>query len=1187
MADYVADVLARAARRAQEAALRDACESSDDGDQTTERTQMPKGKGSLKRKELQHMDSHDADSLASTVPATPSEVEKAIKEGQQALAAMQPKVNPPPPSKSAKPRLTREIQSKEVLEDAKPQPESTPPPRTAVKAKAAKPAKPPSVEAKLERTLTPDTSKAVQECLTRASTAELLSSKGTPSTETPKTTPSPSTRSSSKSVQPAPSPPDPSPPPSDDDDDESDDDEETRRQREEEARRIQAKKAAHARYMRFSRSLKSKSTPIEVRRAGQSAYRSSDKLQVLLEQWAACEGHWAYSDFMIECKKKSKHRSYGSRVWMTKSEMTAKFGSLTVAETIIESKENDTDASVHQIRPHPDCHGRDTPETRQYLIWDKEGTEDSEDVTCAELFRAAEQDGSDKGASTKEKKAKKHQKKKASGKKDHGRKKKKKSSSSSDSESDSGSDSDSSGSSSSSSSEDKKGGKKKKGSKATAKEKKQKAKDDDTRERKKTRKEDKEKEPKEETEDQKQKREEKEAETQRKAEEKKKNTEFKKEQRKGNQAVTKLGNHISTAASLGDKLSTMSQSVADAILLEVQPHLDKLRDIRSKLQKAVDAAKADNLGKMPTLIDAANSACSEFQASQSFDANWKGQCSFAAFVGVNTNLPVALEGHYDDVATSVKRAMRRVRDQVADPGGSAVHPDTMKLGSKSGKNDARDFWNFADIPVEIETIRLPVFDKKSVGNAKVEVFPIIHPHRILNYLFDTVGVEVDPCDVHSYWDHARAMQEPWACCSPASRDHMPVGLHGDAARLWTQVRVEKMVGIFVNLPLFRPKSVRHSRWLVFSIGRDKLIKNRTFNVVWERLVWSLNWAFEGVHPRSGPGGRPLTGADLARAGMPLCRSNMRFSVTELRGDWEFHRDVWRFTASWQGQQVCYRCAAGTKGDEAYLYYNGGPTSRWLHEEFSLEQFLARRLKDRQLCPLRHLKGFHHTIIRFCSMHTLNLGLLYVCNAGALLLLCEDFEYFGTGTFAEQLDVAYQDFLAFCRSKRIPHSQPPFLPRMVKKKDGNELFTAKAYNGRVILSWLNHTLLGVLAQRPDHQILHLTSAAVNSMTNIFSISESHGRFLPESAAQELHDNGVRFVDLYKVLCVEHIRMNKNRWLMRPKIHVLLHLSKDVLKYSIAARAHPKRRHIWLLKCTKLRLRTMKHRVERKKTRGKRG
>ena len=37
-------------------------------------------------------------------------------------------------------------------------------------------------------------------------------------------------------------------------------------------------------------------------------------------------------------------------------------------------------------------------------------------------------------------------------------------------------------------------------------------------------------------------------------------------------------------------------------------------------------------------------------------------------------------------------------------------------------------------------------------------------------------------------------------------------------------------------------------------------------------------------------------------------------------------------------------------------------------------------------PLRHLIGFHHTIIRFCSMHTINLGLLYVCNAGALNLV---------------------------------------------------------------------------------------------------------------------------------------------------------------------------------------------------------
>lgn len=205
--------------------------------------------------------------------------------------------------------------------------------------------------------------------------------------------------------------------------------------------------------------------------------------------------------------------------------------------------------------------------------------------------------------------------------------------------------------------------------------------------------------------------------------------------------------------------------------------------------------------------------------------------------------------------------------------------------------------------------------------------------------------------VNSYWDHCRGMREPWACASSASRDHMPIGIHGDGARLWTQVRVEKVVGVFLNLPLFRPRSVRHSRWLLFSIARDKLIKNRTMNVVWKRLVWSLNCAFNGINPTTSPGGGPLTGLDFDRAGLPLCRSHWKFAVTELRGDWEFHRDTWRFTASWQSQLVCFRCTAVTRGDHARVYYNNSPTSVWIHEEFGLEQFIARRLKENQLRTL--------------------------------------------------------------------------------------------------------------------------------------------------------------------------------------------------------------------------------------------
>jgi len=106
------------------------------------------------------------------------------------------------------------------------------------------------------------------------------------------------------------------------------------------------------------------------------------------------------------------------------------------------------------------------------------------------------------------------------------------------------------------------------------------------------------------------------------------------------------------------------------------------------------------------------------------------------------------------------------------------------------------------------------------------------------------------------------------------------------------------------------------------------------------------------------------------------------------------------------------------------------------------------------------------------MHTINLGILYTCNAASVrlgkqlpatltlsvlfpslvllqccnkssskanvlegewqlrILLCEDLGYFGGGTFEQQLDRAYKDFLAYCIRHKIQHSQPPFLPKMV-------------------------------------------------------------------------------------------------------------------------------------------------------------
>lgn len=47
-----------------------------------------------------------------------------------------------------------------------------------------------------------------------------------------------------------------------------------------------------------------------------------------------------------------------------------------------------------------------------------------------------------------------------------------------------------------------------------------------------------------------------------------------------------------------------------------------------------------------------------------------------------------------------------------------------------------------------------------------------------------------------------------------------------------------------------------------------------------------------------------------------------------------------------------------------------------------------------------------------------------------ILLAEDLGYFGAGDFDDRLDAAYKHFVAYCRSRHISHSQPPFTPKMV-------------------------------------------------------------------------------------------------------------------------------------------------------------
>lgn len=223
---------------------------------------------------------------------------------------------------------------------------------------------------------------------------------------------------------------------------------------------------------------------------------------------------------------------------------------------------------------------------------------------------------------------------------------------------------------------------------------------------------------------------------------------------------------------------------------------------------------------------------------------------------------------------------------------------------------------------------------------------MLEPFSVVKYMFCNAGIHVDGEQVKNFWRHHRTVASPWAVASDATEAHIPLGLFGDAAKVrqLSYNLPEKYLGIFINAPLWRPRSCRSARWLVFAIKEDQLYKHYTLNAVYRRLVWSLNLLHSGLYPECGPDGEPLTGAEKERAGKQIA-NGLVFSVTEVRADWLYHKQALRLTSSWKAgskSPVCFLCPAVLRGQDRYTDLDSSTSAIWC-KEYTLSQFLTQQL----------------------------------------------------------------------------------------------------------------------------------------------------------------------------------------------------------------------------------------------------
>lgn len=201
-----------------------------------------------------------------------------------------------------------------------------------------------------------------------------------------------------------------------------------------------------------------------------------------------------------------------------------------------------------------------------------------------------------------------------------------------------------------------------------------------------------------------------------------------------------------------------------------------------------------------------------------------------------------------------------------------------------------------------------------------------------------------------FWRTAKQFQEPWAMGVEESM--WPTGLYGDSAKVVTKFGSENVLAMFLNLVLWKPNSVRRSRYLIFAIQEERMCTG-TLHAFAKRIAWSCGHAYYGRFPMRGPRGEPLPRKAAAKAGLPLTSGFDRFQVTEHRGDWQWHKKLWRFRRQvhWNGEHTCHLCTAkgiGSPDEWRQLYWN---IEEPAFQEFSTISFLAQRLSDTSVCYL--------------------------------------------------------------------------------------------------------------------------------------------------------------------------------------------------------------------------------------------
>jgi hypothetical protein len=140
---------------------------------------------------------------------------------------------------------------------------------------------------------------------------------------------------------------------------------------------------------------------------------------------------------------------------------------------------------------------------------------------------------------------------------------------------------------------------------------------------------------------------------------------------------------------------------------------------------------------------------------------------------------------------------------------------------------------------------------------------------------------------------------------------------------------------------------------------------------------------------------------------------------------------------------------------------------------------------------------------------------------------------------------------------LRHSQGYLTAGMLHAGEGYPCLTIKAWNGRLLVIFLDRCLRAYLqtkrdaGETPCAEVIS-ASVAARAICAWFDAVERAGRYLTQSEASWIYRYGLSFLKSYSRLAIQSALSGTHRWKYIPKLHVFLHINEDMLQSKLNCR-----------------------------------